>query len=131
VRGEAASDHVFIYRHRPLSLRYCASRLHTYGRRCGVRMTPHQLRHACATLLLNAGASILTMQAMLGHRHVDTTLDYARLYDGTIAPHYYGAIEEIEGRLGSVENARAPPTNGGQLSALVDGLCAGTLEFGW
>jgi integrase len=89
VRGEVATDHAFTYRHRPLSPRYCASRLHTYGRSCGVRVTPHQLRHSCATLLLNCGAYILTVQAILGHRHVDTALGYARLYDVTVAAHYY------------------------------------------
>jgi len=30
-----------------------------------VKVTPHQLRHTCATLLLNAGAPILTVQAVL------------------------------------------------------------------
>jgi site-specific recombinase XerD len=39
-------------------------------------VTPHQLRHSCATLLLNAGAPILTVQAILGHKHVDRTLRY-------------------------------------------------------
>jgi integrase/recombinase XerD len=96
VRGETAGDHVFLYRHRPLSLRYCGSRLRTYGRRCGVRVTPHQLRHSCATLLLNAGACILTVQAMLGQRHVDTTLGYARLYDSTVAGHYYEAMGRLQ-----------------------------------
>jgi hypothetical protein len=70
-------------------------------------------------LLLNAGASILTVQAMLGHRHVDTILDYACLYDGTLAAHYYGAMGEVEGGLESVRSPRAPPTNGGQLLPMV------------
>ncbi len=46
---------------------------------------PHQLRHSCATLLLNAGAPVLTVQTLLGHEWVDTTLGYACLYDGTVA----------------------------------------------
>jgi len=49
-----------------------------------VYVTPHMLRHSCATLLLNAGAPILTVQAILGHKHINTTLGYARLYDGTV-----------------------------------------------
>jgi len=67
---------------------------------------------------------------MLGHRHVDTTLGYGRLYDGTLAAHYYGALEEVEGGLESVKRPHAP-TNGGDLLALVDVLCAGTLESVW
>ena len=60
VRGDARepTDHVFLYRHRPLSIRYCSVRLDTYGKRCSVRVTPHQLRHSFATLMLNVGAPI-------------------------------------------------------------------------
>jgi hypothetical protein len=38
---------------------------------------------------MNAGAPILIVQAILGHKWVDTTLSYARLYDGTVAADYY------------------------------------------
>jgi len=38
-----------------------------------------------ATLLLNAGMSIFALQSLLGHRYVETTLNYARLYDETMA----------------------------------------------
>jgi site-specific recombinase XerD len=51
----------------------------------------------CATLLLNARASVLTVQALLGHKHVDTTLRYARLYDSTVATDYERAMSRIEG----------------------------------
>ncbi len=66
LRGPAdvLPEHVFIYRHRPLSKTYCFERLRTYGSRCGVRAHPHQLRHSCATLLLNAGAPVLSVQAL-------------------------------------------------------------------
>jgi hypothetical protein len=45
--------------------------------------------------LLNAGAPILTVKLILGHKHIDTTLGYARLYDGTVAVDYYKAIGTI------------------------------------
>jgi len=48
------------------------------------------------------------MQAILGHRHVDTTLSYARLYDGTVEAHYYRAMGEVEERLGLVRSHRVP-----------------------
>ncbi|NLF15084.1 MAG: phage integrase family protein, partial [Anaerolineaceae bacterium] len=79
VRGPAADDHLLLYRHEPLSVSYCSHRLRTYSKRCGVLITPHQLRFSCATLLLNAGAPVLTVQSILGHKFVDTTLGYARL----------------------------------------------------
>lgn len=130
VRGPSAQaeTHVFLYRHRPLSVSYCSQRLVTYGQRCGVQVTPHQLRHTCATLLLNVGAPILTVQTILGHKHIDTTLGYARLYDGTVAADYYRAMAQVESRLALQEGAVAMPPTSGQLLALVDSLHSGTLN---
>jgi len=128
VRGPANTEHVFIYRHQPLSVCYCSERLFTYGERCGVRVTPHQLRHSCATLLLNAGAPILTVQTILGHKQIDTTLGYARLYNGTVAADYYCAMHEIELHLALVAAPESAPPTGGQLLALVEALRAGTLN---
>jgi hypothetical protein len=110
-----------------LSVTYCSQRLKTYAKRCGVLVKPHQLRHSCATLLLNAGAPVLTVQAILGHKFIDTTLGYARLYDGTVAADYYRAMAEVESRFNGGENAGKPPDSG-QLLALVDALHAGTLN---
>jgi hypothetical protein len=130
VRGpqDALPEQVFIYRHQPLSKSYCYERLQHYGGRCGVKATPHQLRHSCATLLLNAGAPVLTVQNILGHKWVDTTLGYARLYDGTVAADYYQAMAVIERRLALPEDALAEPPSAGQLLALVDSLHQGTLN---
>jgi len=125
VRGPAESDHMFMYRHLPLSVTYCATRLRTYGRQCGVLVTPHQLRHSCATLL-NARAPILTVQAILGHKHVDTTLRYARLYDSTVSEDYYRAMEEIERRTDSESFTKDVRTD--HLLSLVDAVEHGTLD---
>jgi site-specific recombinase XerD len=130
VRGpkEALPEQVFIYRHQPLGKFYCWQRLRTLGERCGVSATPHQLRHSCATLLLNAGAPVLTVQTILGHKWVDTTLGYARLYDGTVAADYYSAMAEVERRLALPEDRLTVKPGIGQLLALVDGLRQGTLN---
>jgi integrase len=127
LRGPANTEHVFLFRHVPLTVTYCLERLHTYGRRCGLDATPHQLRHSCATLLLNAGAPVLAVQALLGHKFVDTTLGYARLYDGTIAADYYRAMAQIEKQLDLQPGAELPVTPG-HLLAMVDALQAGTLN---
>ncbi len=72
--------------------------------------------------LLNAGASVLTVQVQLGHQHVDTTLRYAQVYDSTVATDYARAVHRAEGNL-------ALPTGvtilsvGGQVQ-LVDGSVA-------
>lgn len=118
---------VFVYRHLPLTRTYCATRLETYGRRCGVRITPHQLRHSAATLLLNAGALAVTVQALLGHDEIDTTLGYARLYDTTLAADYYQAIARVESH-GALPDDALRPLPGAQLLAVVDALGAGPLS---
>ena len=43
-------------------------------RRSGVRAAPHDLRATCASLLVDAGASVKDVQAHLGHSDVTTTL---------------------------------------------------------
>jgi integrase len=122
-------DRVFIYRQAPLAESYCGHRLRGYyAKRCSVCISPHQLRHSCATLLLNAGAPILTVQTILGHQHIDTTLGYARLYDGTLAADYYAAMAQVEGRLALPEDALAAPPSHGELLALIDSLRGGTLN---
>ena len=40
------------------------------------RVTPHTLRHAFATHALRAGNDIKTVQELLGHAHLDTTMIY-------------------------------------------------------
>lgn len=130
VRGQAESlpENVFMYRHAPLSRWYCSHRLQTYGFRCGVRATPHQLRHSCATLLLNAGAPALSVQRILGHKQIDTTLGYARLYDGTLAADYYAAMNQVEQGLLLPEDSAKEAPRIGELIALADALRNGSLN---
>ena len=99
-----------------------------YAERCHIRVTPHQLRHSCATLLLNSGAPVLTVQTLLGHKRIDTTLGYARLYDGTVAADYYQAMSGVEKRLALPEDRLSQPVSIGQLIAMVDAIRQGTLN---
>jgi site-specific recombinase XerD len=47
-----------------------------YGEDAGVRVSPHGLRHACATHLIRRGADIRHVQKLLGHRDIQTTAIY-------------------------------------------------------
>jgi integrase/recombinase XerD len=62
----------------PASIR---KRVRQWGQEAKIasRVTPHRLRHACATHLLRGGADVRHVQQLLGHRSVETTVIYTRV----------------------------------------------------
>jgi site-specific recombinase XerD len=88
LKRDNSNDYIFTRHHTQLSKRYCQSRLRTLGKKISIKVTPHQLRHTCGIFLLNVGISIFALQSLLRHRYVETTLNYARLYDETIAKQF-------------------------------------------
>jgi len=61
-----------------------------YGQKVGLgsRLTPHVLRHSCATHLLDHGADIRVVQELLGHVSIATTQIYTRVSLGHLRDAY-------------------------------------------
>src|SRR4029077_14631229 len=64
--------------------------------------TPHQLRHTYATALVNAGVSLQSLMALLGHVSAEMSLRYGRLFDATVRDEYTRALDLAKAQLGPV-----------------------------
>jgi len=101
VRPECSGEEaLFIHRRRRVRPEWVRERFKDSLRRAGLPLIyrVHDLRHTYATLLLNAGMPITTLQKLLGHDRIATTLLYARLSDATKRAHYFAAMQEVQVR---------------------------------
>lgn len=74
----------------PICDRDARYRIHSALRKhtAAPKASSHIIRHTWATNMLNAGASLSTIQALLGHSSVKTTERYAKVAGGTVAAEY-------------------------------------------
>jgi integrase/recombinase XerD len=65
----------------PFSKNAVAEQIKTYALKAGIKkhVTPHTLRHTCASHLIARGASVRYVQELLGHSDISTTQIYTRV----------------------------------------------------
>ena len=97
VRGSSATDHLLLARGKPVGYQLVYQRLQKFGQRAAIpQMSPHRLRHTLATLLINAGMPIVSLQKLLGHQNINETLIYARVHDETVRQQFAAAMKQVE-----------------------------------
>jgi site-specific recombinase XerD len=96
VHEPAATGHVFTRRGKPISVSLVQNRLRRYGQAVGVAVSPHRLRHTLATRLVNAGMKITSLQRLLGHEKLTTTMIYAHIHDETMTQDFQQAMACLE-----------------------------------
>ncbi|WP_193774768.1 site-specific tyrosine recombinase/integron integrase [Vallitalea guaymasensis] len=63
----------------PIKIRAIEKEISNLGKRIGIEIYPHLLRHTFATIMLQNGAKLEAVQELLGHETPDTTQIYAKL----------------------------------------------------
>ena len=71
--------------HKRLQISGIEVRLREYGKRLGLsKVHPHKFRRTLATMAIDKGMPIEQLQQLLGHRRIDTTLQYAMVKQSNV-----------------------------------------------
>jgi site-specific recombinase XerD len=97
-RPDSSDDHLWLLADGcQLKAQQVEYRLKKWGKACSVNVSPHRLRHTFATQLVNQGMPLASVAKLLGHRKLDMTQHYARLYEETVKEQFETAAAHIEG----------------------------------
>lgn len=66
-------------------------------------LTPHVLRHACASGLYRDGVGLMAIQQLLGHHWLTTTMRYVHVSSGLIEAEYVQAAARAAARFTSIQ----------------------------
>jgi site-specific recombinase XerD len=98
VRPRSKDDHVFLtYQLKGLSTHAIQMRLEHYRKLAGVNFTCHQLRHSFATDLNEVDTPITSIQALMGHQWIETTMQYIQASDKKVQSDFLAASLKLEG----------------------------------
>jgi len=98
VRPKSMDDHVFLtYQLKGLSTHAIQMRLEHYRKLSGIHFTCHQLRHSFATDLNEADMPITSLQSLLGHRWLETTMLYVQANDKKVQGDFLEASQKLKG----------------------------------
>lgn len=95
LRGQAHTDRLLTRHGKAIQSHLIRQRLDRYGKQAQVQVSPHRLRHTLATRLLNEGMPITSLRRLLGHKHLNTTLVYARVHDETVLRDFQRAYARL------------------------------------
>lgn len=88
--------HLFTTQRGVLHPRSLQRRLVHYRQQSSVPVTAQRLRHTFASQMLTAGMPVTSLQRLLGHEHLDTTMLYAEVADPLLRQDYYQGISSLD-----------------------------------
>ena len=97
-RPRVADEHVFLsYQLKGLSTTAIHQHLVKYRDLVSIKLTAHQLRHSFATNLIQEKVPLVSVQKLLGHAWIQTTMNYIKVSDPQVQADFFAASARMEG----------------------------------